>query len=112
MALPVVAATFIGGLISGLVQFFTTKAGHILAGLGLSFIFAKGIERLTFYVVNDIRTIISLLNSGAGGGISYYEIMFNFAAYAGLFDAINILIGGVLSYVSVMQFKAILGRLK
>mgnify|MGYP000852799084 CR=1 FL=1 len=116
MALPAIAATFVGGIIAGITQFFATRAGTILLGLGVSFIFVKGIEKVSWYVINDMKMIISMLGAGSGGGgggkPNYYEIMFQFAAYAGLFDAINILIGGVFTYVSILQFKAILGRMK
>lgn len=109
MALPVVAATFIGGLISGLVQFFTTKAGHILAGLGLSFMFVKGFETILSYVVGRFTNIIGILNGGAS---DLGSVMLQFAAYAGFFDGLNIVISGYLAYAGLLQYKMMLARLK
>lgn len=115
MALPAIAVTLVGGIVSGLIQFFTTRAGTILAGLGLSIVFVKGFEHIVSYVLQDMQTIMSGLGGGGGGsgsGLNLSGVMLQFAAYAGLFDGLNIIISGYLAYASMMQVKFLLGRLK
>lgn len=119
MPLPIVAASMIGGIVAGLAQFMTSKAGTILAGLGLTFIGVKSLEAFVGYIVGDMLQVISLAQSAggaaSGGGASVSNLaatMMQFAAYAGLFDALNIVISGYMAYTSLLSFKFIVGRLK
>lgn len=115
MPLPIVAASFIGAIVAGLAQFAISKAGLILAGLGLTFIGVKSLEAFIGYVVSDMTQIINLAQtSGAGAGQASHlaATMMQFAAYAGLFDALNIVISGYMAYTSLMSVRFVLGRLK
>jgi hypothetical protein len=118
MALPIVAASFVGGIVAGLAQFAASKAGLILAGLGLTFIGVKSLEAFIGYVIADMQQVIALAQQAGGAvggsaGVSNlaYQAM-QFAAYAGLFDALNIVISGYMAYVSLMSVRFIVGRLK
>lgn len=118
MPLPIVAASMIGGIVAGLAQFAMSRAGTILAGLGLTFIGVKSLEAFVGYVVADMQEVIALAQSAGGGvggasGVSNlaYQAM-QFAAYAGLFDALNIVISGYMAYTSLLSVKFIVGRLK
>jgi len=117
MPLPIVAASMIGGIVAGLAQFAASRMGLILAGLGLTFIGVKSLEAFIGYVVADMQQIIQLAQTAAGGtgpatiqNLAYH--MMQFAAYAGLFDALNIIISGYMAYTSLMSVKFIVGRLK
>lgn len=103
-----------GGVIAGLTQFFASRAGAILAGMGLTFVAVKGMQALIGYAITDIQTVVQFVNAqgggvGALGGLGGH--MLQFAAYAGLFDGINILIGGYLSYASMVGIRVVLARL-
>lgn len=113
-AIPAIGSLFAGGIIAGLVQFFASRAGMILAGLGLTYIGVKGLETLIGFVVGDINTLVSLLQSQAGsvGGSGLGALMLKFAAFAGLFDGLNIVISGYMAYTSLLGVRFILGRLK
>jgi len=118
MPIPVIAASFIGGIVAAFSQFAISKAGMIIAGLGLTFIGVKSLEAFIGYVISDMNTVIALVNSYSGGvpgssnagKIAVSAIQF--AAYAGLFDALNIMISGYMAYVSLMSVRFIVGRLK
>lgn len=119
MPLPIVAASFVGGIVAALAQFAASRAGLILAGLGLTFIGVKSLEVFIGYVVADMQQIIQLANQagaavGSGGpAMSHLAYtMMQFAAYAGLFDALNIVISGYMAYASLMGVRFIVGRLK
>lgn len=115
MALPALGVIFGGSIIAGLVQFFTTKAGTILAGLGLTFIFAKGFQYILSYAIADIVTVMSALQSQAGalsGGMGLGAVALQFAAYVGFFDGINIVIAGMFTSMSLYEIRVLLGRLK
>lgn len=119
MPLPVIAASFIGGIVAAFAQFAASKMGLVLAGLGLTFIGVKSLEVFIGYIIGDMQQIIQIANnaSGAIGGgamnISHMaSTMMQFAAYAGLFDALNILISGYMAAASLMSMRFILGRLK
>ncbi len=110
MALPAIVASMAGGVVAGLVQFFVSKAGMILAGMGLTFIGVKGLQTFLGYAITDINLIASQLNSSGGGGSGLGPIMLQFAAYAGLFDGVNILISGYMAYASLLGVRFVLGR--
>lgn len=117
MPLPVVAASFIGGIVAAFAQFAVSRMGLILAGLGLTFIGIKSLEVFIGYIVSDMQQIIQIANN-ASGGIApgstgrLAAIAMQFAAYAGLFDALNILISGYMAVSSLMSVRFIVGRLK
>lgn len=110
MAFPAIGALMAGGVISGLVQFFASRAGMILAGLGLTYIGVKGLQTFLGYAITDIQTVAGFLNQGSGSGLG--AKMLQFAAYAGLFEGINILISGYMAYASLLAVRFVLGRLQ
>ena len=116
MAVPVIAVTFIGSIISAIVQFFVSKVGSVLVGLGLSMIFVTGLEVIAGYIISDIQSIVSTLGSGSGissgGSVSWASLMLQFAAYAGFFDGLNIVIGAYMTYFPIVQMKVLFGRYK
>lgn len=113
MAVPIIA-TIGGGIIAGLVQFFATKAGAILAGLGLTYIGVKGFEAFLGYVISDWQTLSGMLQGQAGNlnGSGAGAIALQFAAFVGFFDAINIIISGYMAFASLLGMRVILARLK
>lgn len=115
MPLPIVAASFIGGITAAITQFFMSRAGTIIAGLGLTLIGVKSMEVFIGYVVGDMQQVVGMVQ-GAGGGAGNVGnlgvIAMQFAAYAGLFDAINILISGYMAFASLSAMRFIVGRFK
>lgn len=113
VALAGIGASFAGGLVAGLVQFFATRAGTILAGLGLTIIGVKSFEAFFGFVVSDIQLIVSSLPSGGGGsGSNLGALAIQVAAYVGLFDAVNIILSGYMAAGSLLGMKIIYGRVK
>lgn len=112
MAFPAIGALMAGGVISGLVQFFASRAGMILAGLGLTYIGVKGLQTFLGYAITDIQTVAGFLNQGSGSASGLGAKMLQFAAYAGLFEGINILISGYMAYASLLAVRFVLGRLQ
>jgi len=110
MALPALGLIFGGGIVAGLVQFFASKAGMILAGMGLTFIGVKGLQTFLGYAITDINTVVQFLGSG-GGSSGIGAVMLQFAAYAGLFEGVNIMISGYMAYASLLGVRFVLGRL-
>lgn len=113
--MPVPFAAVLGGsVIAGLVQFFTTKAGTILAGLGLTFIGVKGFETFLGFIIGDFQTITSALQGQAGsiGGAGAGRIALQFLAFVGFFDGLNIVISGFMAFNSLLGLRLVLGRLK
>ncbi|NJA90236.1 DUF2523 domain-containing protein [Rhodocyclus tenuis] len=114
MALPIIAgigSSIAGGFIAGLVQFFTTRAGTILAGLGLTFIGVKSFEALVGFIVTDFNVITTTIPSLVGGhGVGAMAVQV--AAYVGVFDALNIVISGYMASASLLAAKVIIGRMK
>ncbi len=105
---------FAGAVLSGLVMFFASKAGSILAGLGLTYMTYTGITTIVGYMLTDVNGILSILSTqsaGANGvgGLGLY--MVQVAASCGLFDAVNILIAGVISIAGLMGTRFVLARL-
>lgn len=114
MPLPIVAASLVGGIVAGIAQFFASRAGAILAGLGLSFIAAKGLSNIIAYVIADLNTALGMISASGVGGIggNLAQVGLQFAAYAGLFDAINILISGYMAMLSLTTLRVFMARLK
>lgn len=113
MALPLIIPSIAGAVVSGLVTFVSSKIGLIIAGLGLTFVGVKGLETFIGFIVSDMNQILAyssaLGGSGAASGLS--QKMVQLAAFAGLFDAINIVISGYLSFASMMSLRFVLKRL-
>lgn len=116
MPVPIVAASFIGGITAAITQFFMSRAGSIIAGLGLTFVGIKSMEVFIGYVVGDMQQIISIAQGVGGGGSGQLgnlaAIAMQFAAYAGLFDALNILISGYMSFASLSAMRFIVARFR
>lgn len=110
MPLPAIGVMLGGGIVAGLVQFFASRAGMILAGFGLSLIGVKGLQTFLGFAITDIQTVAGYLQGG-GGSSGLGAKMLQFAAYAGLFDGVNILISGYMAYASLLGVRFILGRL-
>ena len=110
MALPL-AGLLAGGVIAGLVQFFATRGAMILAGLGLTFIGVKGLQTFLGYAITDIQNVASMLGAGAGSASGLGSTMLQFAAYAGLFEGVNIVISGYMAYASLLAVRFVIGRL-
>lgn len=114
MALPALGLLVGGGVVAGITQFLTSRAGMILAAFGLTMIGYKGLQVFLGYAVTDITSAVSLVQSlggtaGATAGLG--AKMIQFAAFAGLFDGINILISGYMAYGSLLGLRVIAARL-
>ncbi len=110
-----IGASIAGGLIAGLVQFFASRAGTMLAGLGLTYIGVRSWQAFLGYVISDIQLVVNSLPSGgggSGGGYDYAALAIQVASYAGLFDALNIIISGYMAAGSLVGMKVIMGRFK
>lgn len=101
----------IGSIIAGLAQFFASRAGMILAGFGLTLVSYKGFQAFLGYAITEIQTIASYVSAGGGSSIGLGAKMLQFAAFAGLFDGVNIMISGYMAYASLMSAKAVFSRL-
>lgn len=111
MALPAIAVSLGAGVVAGLAQFLTTRAGMILAGMGLTFIGVKGFQTFLGYVISDIQTVAAFVQAGAGTTLGLGQKMLQFAAFAGFFEGLNIIISGYFAYASLLGVRFILGRL-
>lgn len=112
LALASIGSSIAGGFVAGLVQFFTTRAGTIIAGLGLTFIGVKSFQAFMGFVVSDIQLIVSAMPSGGGGGGSGIGLLaLQVSAYIGLFDAVNIVVSGYMSAGSLLGMKIVMGRM-
>lgn len=116
MPLPIVAATLVGSIIAGLTQFFASRIGMILAGMGMTYIGVKGMTIVAGYLITDMQGIITWYQSNLGGGVggqvsSFGMFLFQLAGYAGFFDAVNIIISGYMAYFSLAGLKVVLSRL-
>lgn len=113
MALPLIIPSIAGAVVSALVTFVTSRAGMILAGLGLTFVGVKGFETFLGFVVSDINQIMSYSSSlgGTGAATGLAEKMVKLAAFAGLFDAVNIVVSGYMAFASLMGLRFVLARL-
>lgn len=112
--MPVFLVSIIGGIVSALSTFFANRAGLMLAGLGLTYIGVRGFETILGYVTADVMGMVSSVSSmgsSVASGGSLGSLMIRYAAFAGLFDAINIIISGYMTYASFISVRFILGRL-
>lgn len=112
-AIPAIGTLLAGGVVAGITQFLLSRAGMILSAMGLTFIATKGLEVFMGYAVSDISTIVAALNSMGGGSGATSDLgakMLQFAAYAGLFDAVNIVISGFMSVASLVGVRFLVAR--
>lgn len=114
MAIPVFFASLSGAIIASLTSFVMSKSGAILVGLGLTFTGVKGLESLIGFVVSDLQTIQAGLSAAGGGGdpLDIGGKLLQFAAFAGLFDGVNIVISGYMAYASLLGLRVALARLR
>lgn len=116
MAIPVFFASMSGAIVASLTSFVMSKSGAILVGLGLTFTGVKGLESLIGFVVSDLQSIqagLSAASSGGGGDpLDIGGKLLQFAAFAGLFDGVNIVISGYMAYASMLGLRVALARLR
>lgn len=112
MAIPAFFISVGAGVAAGLTSFFATRAGAMLAGLGLTIIGVKSFEAFLGYVVSDINMLSSMIGSiDTSGAATAAGIFLQVAAYCGLFDALNIIISGYMAAASLIGMKIVFGRL-
>lgn len=112
--MPVFVASLVGIIVTALTQFVASRAGMILAGLGLTFVGVKGFETFMGFVIADINQVTSYVQSAggsAGNASGLGALMVQFAAYAGLFDALNIVISGYMAFASLSGLAFTVRRL-
>lgn len=109
MAIPIVFPAIAGAIVAGFTQFLASRGAAILAGLGLTFVGVKGFETVIGFAIQDIQQVAS---QAAGGGGGHSDAMVQMAAYAGLFDYINIVLSGYSAFASIVGLRFIVGRLK
>lgn len=108
----------ITGLISrGIAYFFTANGLSILAGLSLGYSSYVGIDVLVDLAISQITQTVSAVDSqsqvvvgNTGQAFNWAGYMLKLASYAGLFDALEIVIAGFLVANSMSTFKLILNR--
>lgn len=104
-------------VVAGLSAFVASRGAWLLAGLGVGWTVMQGMTVLAGYVIGDMQLIISTINestggSGGAGGFGHYgAIMLSLAGYAGLWDAINILLGGYMTAYGLIAMRVVLTRL-
>lgn len=118
MALPLLAAVpwaaaLVGGIVAGLAQFVATRMAWVLAGLGVGWVTMTGMQTLAGYVLADMNLALGAINSGAGGASSGLgPLLLQAAAYAGLFDGLNIVLGGFMASYGLMAMRVVLRKLQ
>lgn len=108
MALPLVVTAGIGALLSGLIGVIVTHAGRLLFAFGVTMMTLKGIETVVGYIIQDIQQISGMIGGGVSGDLA--RALLELAAYAGLFDVINLLISGYVAVASISAFRVFMGR--
>lgn len=105
--------TLIGAIATALFNFFSTRAGAILLGLGMTLLGVKGFETLIGFVISDFQTLIGYMQGLGTSGTSRHwgAVMVQLAAYAGFFDALNIILSGYLAYAQLMALQRFFVRL-
>lgn len=117
MPLPLLAGGT-AAVVAGLSAFLASRTGWLLAGLGVGWTVMQGMTTLGGYVIGDMQQIIATLNAatgGGGGGSGGFghlgAIMLALAGYAGLWDAINIVLGGYMTAYGLIAMRVVLTRL-
>jgi hypothetical protein len=111
---PVAAAIF-----GGLSTFVAGRMWWILAGLGVGFATMKGMQTVAGFIISDMQLAVSgittaagwVMTGGGGGSVNVGLFMVKFAAFCGLFDALNIMIGGFMALYGLIGMRVILRRL-
>lgn len=113
MAFPLLGGA-VAAVVAGLSAFLASRAAWILTGLGVGFFTMKGMQTLAGFVIADMQTVIAALNgSGSLENLGHVGvIMAQFAAYVGLFDAINIVIGAYMAAYGMVAMRVVLRRLQ
>lgn len=113
MAFPLLGGA-VAAVVAGLSAFLASRAAWILTGLGVGFFTMKGMQTLAGFVIADMQTVIGALNgSGSLENLGHVGvIMAQFAAYVGLFDAINIVIGAYMAAYGMVAMRVVLRRLQ
>lgn len=109
MALPVIALTLGGSILSGLTVFFMTKLPQVLAAMGLSAVMYKGLELIMDRVIAGVVQAV-----GQGGAVVYGGTtidMIGMMGSAGLFSAINVILSGYAALFTIKGSKVILRAL-
>lgn len=99
MALPLIAASMGGIIITSLTTFFATRIPVILAAIGLSATVYTGLDIIVDQVISGVQGTIT------GGTVTFGGQSINglgILGAAGLWDAANIMLSG---YVSVAAIK-------
>lgn len=111
--MPIFLAPLVAGLVSGLSAFVASRGAWILAGLGIGFATMKGMQTVAGFIIQDMQLVIGQINTSGGsvGGHNVGIFMAKFAAYCGLFDAINIVIGGYIALYGMLAMRVVLRRL-
>lgn len=100
------------GVVAGLVHLFATKAGFMVAGLGLIFIGIKSFEAFLGFVISDLMFISSQVSGvSVGFGSGYVVPVLQIMAHIGVFDFVNIVISGYMAAASILGMKVVTGRL-
>jgi hypothetical protein len=114
MAIPVILAPLVAGIVTGLSTFLASRGMWILAGMGLGFMAVTGLQTVAGLIIGDMVAVVGTLG-GMGGAVSADShlgvIMLQLAAYCGLFDALNIVIGGFVASYSLIGLRVALRRL-
>lgn len=113
MALPLIIPSIAGAVVSGLVTFVMSRIGTILLALGFTFVGVKGMETFIGFVISDLNQIMAYSSSvgGTGAASGLASKMVKLAAFAGLFDAVNIVISGYLTFAAMLSLRFVLARL-
>ena len=106
MALPIIAASMGGIILTSLTAFFATKIPVVLAALGLSYGVMKGMEGVTGTIVQGLQNAI-----GEGGVVTWggqTVDLIGLAGAAGVFDAANIVVSGFAALVAMQSGRVVL----
>ncbi|WP_234087408.1 DUF2523 family protein [Azonexus sp. R2A61] len=109
MALPLIATSLGGMIISSLTLFFATRLPVILATLGLTAVVYKGIDVFLDQIVGAIQSAM------VGGNIPIGNTVvdgLSILGAAGVWDAINIVLSGYAAVAAIKTAKVSIEALK
>lgn len=109
MALPIMATTLGGMIISSLTVFFATRIPVIMATLGLSAVVYKSLDVFVDQMISAIQGTMT------GGDITFGGQTINGLAIlgaAGLWDAVNIILSGYVTAAAVKAAKVSIQAIK
>lgn len=110
MALPVIGATFVGSIITGLTLFFATRIPVILATLGITAAVYIGLDVFTGQLIDGVRSALQSAVPISIGGNTIDAV--GLIAAAGFFDAANIILSGFVSVAGVKSAKLYFAAVK